>query len=76
MNQQIMGHKGLNLDTSNLSYELIEEDGDSAKVAVSGEVQVKGEFSLKKEDGKWVIAAKQAGAKKEMAVPKAAAEHK
>lgn len=77
MNQQITGHKGFDLDTSKLSYELIEEEGDRAKVAVSGAVQVKGEFLLKKEGGKWVLAEKETGAKKEMAVHKGqAAEHK
>jgi hypothetical protein len=70
MNQQITAHQGFDLDTSKLNYELIEEDGDSAKVAVSGAVQVKGEFSLKKEGGKWVLGGKETGAKKEMAVHK------
>lgn len=77
MDQQITAHEGFDLDTSKLSYELIEEDGDSAKVAVSGAVQVKAELSLKKEGGKWVLAGKKTGAKKEMAVHKGeAAEHK
>jgi hypothetical protein len=70
MNQQITGHEGFDLDTSKLSYELIEEDGDSAKVAVSGAVQVKGEFLLRKEGGKWVLAGKESGAKEEKAVHK------
>lgn len=65
MNQQITGHEGFDLDTSKLSYELIEENGDSAKVAVSGAVQVKGEFLLKKEGGKWVLAGKETGSEKE-----------
>jgi hypothetical protein len=76
INRQITGHEGFDLDTSQLEYELIEEDGDSARVAVSGAVQVNGEFSLKKEGGKWVLAGKETGAEKEMPVHKEAApEH-
>jgi hypothetical protein len=76
MSQQLPGHKGLDLDTSKLSYELIEEEGDSAKVAVSGPVQVKGELLLIKEGGKWVLAGKGAGGTKAMAAHKGeAAEH-
>jgi hypothetical protein len=66
MNQQITGHEGFDMDTSKLSYELIEEDGDSAKVAVSGAVQVKGEFLLKKKGGKWVLSGEETGSEKEM----------
>lgn len=76
MNQQITGHEGFDLDTSKLNYELIEEDGESAKVAVSGAVLVKGEFALKKEGGQWVLAGKKTGAHKEMpAHQKGAPEH-
>ena len=75
MNQQITGHEGFDLDTSKLSYELIEEDGDSAKVAVSGAVQVKGVIGLRKEGGKWVPGGKETGAQKGMAVHNGAAEH-
>ena len=77
MNQQFASHKGIELDMSKLSYDLIEEDGDSAKVAVSGAVQVKGELWLKKEGGKWVLAGKGAESTKAMATHKGdAAEHK
>jgi hypothetical protein len=70
MNQQITGHEGFDLDTSELKYELIEEVGDSARVAVSGAVQVKGEFLLIKKGGKWVLAGKEEGARKKTPVHK------
>lgn len=83
MKQQIAGHRGFDFDTSKLSYKLIEQQGDTAKVAVSGAVQVKGELILKKTGGKWVMAEREAGAKKETAVKQEkavvkekAAEHK
>ena len=77
MDKQITGHKGFDFDTSKLSYKLIEQQGDTAKVAVSGAVQVDAEILLKKEGGKWVLAGKGAGSTKAMATHKGdAAEHK
>lgn len=83
MKQQIAGHKGFDFDTSKLKYKVIEQEGDTAKVAVTGAVEVKAELSLKKEGGKWVLAGKETGAKKEAAAKKEpaavkakAAEHK
>ena len=77
MDKQITGHKGFDFDTSKLSYKLIEQQGDTAKVAVSGAVQVEAEILLKKEGGKWVLAGKETGARKAAAeMQEKAAEHK
>lgn len=49
-------HKGFELDTSGLNYKVLEQTGDSAKVAVTGDIAVKGEVSLVKRAGRWVLA--------------------
>ena len=56
MNRQISAHQGFELDTSQVTYKLVEESGESAKVAVSGEIRIKGEVVLKKVGTQWKIA--------------------
>jgi ABC-type dipeptide/oligopeptide/nickel transport system permease component len=56
MNQQIPAHQGLDLDTSGLKYELVEETAGSAKVLVSGDIAVEAELNLVKTGGKWTLA--------------------
>jgi len=55
--QQVAGHEGLQLDTSGLDYELVEQDGDRALVEVTGLMPVKAKVPLVKKQGKWVMAA-------------------
>jgi hypothetical protein len=53
--QQVAGHEGLELDTSGLDYDLIEEVEDKALVEVSGLMPVKATIPLVKKQGKWVL---------------------
>ncbi len=55
--QQVAGHEGLQLDTSGLAYELVEQDGDRALVEVTGLMPVKAKIPLVRKQGKWVMAA-------------------
>jgi protein-disulfide isomerase len=55
MNQQISAHQGLDLDTSGLKYEVAEETADTAKVLISGDIEVKAELNLVKTGGKWTV---------------------
>jgi hypothetical protein len=48
-------HQGFVLDTSDLEYKVVEQGDDFARVAVSGEIEVKGEIALVKEGNRWVI---------------------
>lgn len=65
MNRQITAHQGLGLDTSGLKYNRVEETGDTAKVLISGDITVKAELNLVKIGGKWQVAEKGEGAKKQ-----------
>ena len=53
--QQVAGHEGLQLDTSGLDYDLIEQVEDKALVEVSGLMPVKATIPLVKKQGKWVL---------------------
>jgi hypothetical protein len=55
MNQQISAHEGVDLDTSGLKYEVVEESADTAKVLVSGDIAVTAELNLVKTGGKWSL---------------------
>ena len=55
--QQVAGHEGLQLDTSGLDYDLIQQDGDRALVEVTGLMPVKATIPLVKKQGKWILAA-------------------
>ena len=57
-------HKGIHMDTSGLSYKVIEETEDSAKVKVSGTIKVEAEIPLVKKAGTWVIGEKKAASHK------------
>lgn len=51
-------HQGFVLDTSDLDYKVVEQGDDFARVAVSGEIDVKGEIALVKEGNRWVVGGK------------------
>ena len=53
--QQVAGHEGLQLDTSGLDYNLVEQGEDKALVEVSGLMPVKATIPLVKKQGKWVL---------------------
>lgn len=53
--RQVAGHEGLQLDTSGLDYDLIEQVEDKAVVEVSGLMPVKATIPLVKKQGKWVL---------------------
>ena len=55
VDRQITAHKGFELDTSELEYKTFEQEGDTAKVLVTGDIEVKGEVNLVKKNGKWVV---------------------
>lgn len=69
MSRQITAHEGFDLDTSKLAYEVVEESGDSAKIAVTGDIAVEGEILLVKTAGRWMVAEK-APQSEPAAVPK------
>jgi hypothetical protein len=58
MNQQISAHQGVDLDTSGLEYQVVEESADTAKVLVSGDIAVTAELNLVKIGGKWSLSEK------------------
>jgi hypothetical protein len=66
-------HQGFVLDTSDLDYKVVEEGDDFARVAVSGEIEVKGEIALVKEGNRWVLGGKPAAPAKTSAPAKTAA---
>jgi hypothetical protein len=53
--QQVAVHEGLELDTSGLAYTLVEQEGDTALVEVSGNMAVKAEILLVKKGGQWAM---------------------
>ena len=61
MNQRIAAHQGFDLDTSGLDYKIVEQNEETAKVMVSGDIAVKAELDLVKSDGKWMVAQKGQG---------------
>lgn len=55
--QQVQGagHEGLALDTSDLVFDLLEKDDNTALVAVSGRMAVNATLPLVKRQGQWVL---------------------
>jgi hypothetical protein len=56
INQQISAHQGVDLDTSGLKYEIVEQTDGTAKALVSGDIAVEAEIDLVKTGGKWKVA--------------------
>lgn len=72
VDQQVkIHHKGIELDTSKVVYKVVEQEGDKAKVEVSGDIAVQAVIPLVMQDGKWVLdmPTGQAPAKKAHTIP-------
>ncbi|ROQ91158.1 hypothetical protein [Desulfosoma caldarium] len=69
VNEQIAKHKGFQLDTSKLKYQVVEQTEDSAKVSVTGTIKVKSVLSLVKKGNEWVVAEKAEVHKPKASVP-------
>lgn len=54
--QQVAGHEGLELDTSGLAYQVVEQGEDNVLVEISGSMAVKASLPLVKKGGQWVLA--------------------
>ena len=66
VDQQVaIHHEGFELDTSRVIYKVIEQDGQTAMVEVSGNIAVKAVVPLAKKGGEWVlnVPGEKAGAK-------------
>ena len=56
VDQQVaIHHEGFELDTSRVTYKVIEQDGQTAMVEVSGNIAVKAVVPLAKKGGEWVL---------------------
>lgn len=56
VDQQVaIHHEGFELDTSRVTYKVIEQDGQTAMVEVSGNIAVKAVIPLAKKGGEWVL---------------------
>lgn len=55
MKEMIAKHQGFDLDTSKLNYKVVEETKDTAKIEISGTIEVKGEMALVKRGGEWIL---------------------
>jgi hypothetical protein len=56
VDQQVkIHHKGFELDTAKVVYKVVEQDGDKAKVEVSGDIAVQAVIPLVMQDGEWVL---------------------
>lgn len=53
---QVAAHEGLQMDTSGLDYDLVEENDERAVVEVTGLMPVKATIPLVKQKGAWVLA--------------------
>ena len=53
--KQVASHEGIQLDTSGLDYDLVQQDGDRALVEVTGLMPVKATLPLVKNQGKWIL---------------------
>ena len=62
--QMVEKHKGIELNTSKLKYQVVKQDNDTAVVEVSGPVEVKAAMSMVKQGNKWVLVEKEEAAKK------------
>jgi len=69
VDQQIAKHKGFQLDTSKLKYQVVEQTADAAKVSVTGTIEVKSVIPLVKKGNEWVLAEKAEPAKEKASVP-------
>ncbi len=71
VDQQIAKHKGFQLDTSKLKYQVVEQTADAAKVSVTGTIEVKSVIPLVKKGNEWVLAEKEKAepAKEKASVP-------
>jgi len=67
--EQIAKHKGFQLDTSKLKYEVVEQTADSAKVSVSGPIEMKTVLPMVKKGNEWVVAEKAETAKPKATLP-------
>ncbi len=54
-------HEGFDLDTSRVVYTVLEQDEETARVEVSGDIAVKAVIPLAKKGGTWVLDAPHAG---------------
>ncbi len=56
VDQQVaIHHEGFELDTAKVSYKVVAQDDQTAKVAVSGNIAVQALIPLKKKGGEWVL---------------------
>ncbi len=56
VDQQVaVHHEGFEMDTTRVVYKVIEQDGDTAMVEVSGDIAVKAVIPLAKKGGEWVL---------------------
>lgn len=53
--EMIAKHQGFDMDTSKLNYKVVEETKDSAKIEISGAIEVKAEMALVKRGGEWIL---------------------
>ena len=67
MNRQIPAHQGFDLDTSGLEYKVVQESSDTAKVLITGDIEVNAELNLVKADGGWKVDEKGEGIEKKVA---------
>ncbi len=56
VDQQVaIHHEGFEMDTSQVAYKVVEQDGQTALVEVSGDIAVKAVIPLVKKGGDWVL---------------------
>ncbi len=56
VDQQVaVHHEGFEMDTSRVVYKVNEQDDDTARVEVSGDIAVKAVIFLAKKEGEWVL---------------------
>ena len=53
--QQVAGHEGLELDTSDLVYTIVDQSEDTVIVEVTGKMAVKASLPLSKKGGAWAL---------------------
>ncbi|SMC24450.1 hypothetical protein SAMN02746041_01999 [Desulfacinum hydrothermale DSM 13146] len=57
--QIVSKHKGIEMDTSNLTYKVVEQDETSAVVEVTGTIEVEARIPLVRKGGSWVVGQKE-----------------
>ncbi|MEJ5348763.1 MAG: hypothetical protein WHS46_08755 [Desulfosoma sp.] len=67
--EQIAKHKGFQMDTSKLKYQVVEQKADTAKVSVTGTIEVNMVLPLVKKGNDWVVEEKAEPAKPKASVP-------